>query len=92
MSSTSPLDPYTALGISIAQAMRCATPPSDNLAVAASILLGCTPQCLGAIINSATRYRSASVTGLAPSPRCPWDCEKSCDAMRNLRGTRAVVR
>ena len=61
------------------------TPKRQPGGVAASIPLTCTPQCLGATINSATRYRSASVTGLAPSPRCPWGCEKPCDAMRNMR-------
>ena len=71
----------------------CNTPQTTTRGVAASILLGCTPQCLGATSNSdrslgadpSTRCRSASVTGLAPSPQRPWDCEKSSDAVRNLR-------
>jgi hypothetical protein len=69
------------------------TPKRQRGDVVASILLGCTPECLGTTINSdrslgadpSTRCRSASVTGLAPSPRRP-GAEKSSDAMRNLRG------
>src|SRR5262245_33444086 len=71
----------------------CNTSKRQRGGVAASILLGCTPQCLGATSNSdralgadpSTRCRSASVTGLAPSPQRPWGCEKSSDAVRNLR-------
>src|SRR5215471_1070642 len=71
----------------------CNTSKQQRGGVAASILLGCTPQCLGATSNSdrslgadpSTRCRSASVTGLAPSPQRPWGCEKSSDAVRNLR-------
>jgi hypothetical protein len=78
----------------IAQAMRCATLTRDNVAaLPRASSLGCTPKCLGATINSdrslgadpSTRCRSASVTGLAPSPQRPWGCEKSSNAVRNLR-------
>src|SRR5215470_13466987 len=53
----------------------CNTSKRQRGGVPASILLGCTPQCLGATSNSdrslgadpSTRCRSASVRGLAPA-------------------------
>jgi hypothetical protein len=61
--------------------------------VAASILLRMHAQVprrnhqFGPLVSAdpSTRCRSASVTGLAPSPQRPWGCEKSSNAVRNLR-------